>query len=210
LLAVHDAALAQAKAAAPAPGIVKLRIVSDRYVVLDQHPLVMSKDDKQGKITWELPGGSSPWRFDNDAVAIDGSQFIGCRPDAQRLKFTCVNKSPRTAKLYPYRISVYRQGATRRRSSDWRSERTRSLRRRARSAVQGWRRAIRSPQRPTATLRSPTSREAPRTQVLFSIFACSITRRHLATSDASRRLSSSGVLARAVTPAAASFLAHVR
>ena len=103
----HDAALAQGKAAAPAPGVVKVRIVADRYVVLDQHPLVMLKDDKQGKITWELPGGASPWRFDNDAVAIDGSQFLGCRPDAQRLKFTCVNKSPRTAKLYPYRISVF-------------------------------------------------------------------------------------------------------
>ena len=107
LAAAHGTALAQAKPAASAPGVVKVRIVADRYVVLDQHPFVAMKDDKQGKITWELPGGSSPWRFDNDAVAIDGSQFLGCRPDAQRLKFTCTNKSPRTAKLYPYRISVY-------------------------------------------------------------------------------------------------------
>jgi len=107
LAAAHATALAQAKPAASAPGVVKVRIVADRYVVLDQHPFIAMKDDKQGKITWELPGGSSPWRFDNDAVAIDGSQFLGCRPDAQRLKFTCTNKSPRTAKLYPYRISVY-------------------------------------------------------------------------------------------------------
>jgi len=106
-VAAHGAALAQGKAAAPAQGIVKVRIVADRYVVLDQHPLVVLKDDKQGKITWELPGGSSPWRFDNDAIAIDGSQFLGCRPDAQRLKFTCTNKLPRTAKLYQYRITVY-------------------------------------------------------------------------------------------------------
>ena len=107
LATAHGAALAQGKAAASTPGVVKVRIVADRYVVLDQHPLVVLKDDKQGKITWELPGGSSPWRFDNDAVAIDGSQFLGCRPDAQRLKFTCTNKSPRTAKLYQYRITVY-------------------------------------------------------------------------------------------------------
>jgi hypothetical protein len=106
LVATHGAALAQGKAAGPVQGIVKLRIVADRYVVLDQHPLVVLKDEK-GNITWELPGGSSPWRFDNDAVAIDGSQFLGCRPDAQRLKFTCTNKSPRTAKLYQYRITVY-------------------------------------------------------------------------------------------------------
>ena len=106
MLAAPGAALAQAKGA-PTPGTVKVRIVNDRYVVVDQHPLVVLKDDKLGKITWELPGGPSPWRFDNDAVAIDGGQFLGCRPDASRLKFTCTNKSPRTAKLYPYRLTVF-------------------------------------------------------------------------------------------------------
>ena len=97
--------LAQAKAPAGTTTI-KVRIVADRYVVLDQHPLVMSKEN--GRITWELPPAPSKWRFQNDGVAIDGSQFLGCRSEAGGLKFTCVDKAPpRQRQSYPYRITVY-------------------------------------------------------------------------------------------------------
>lgn len=101
-LAMTGPALAQAK------GTVKVRIVADTYVVVDQHPVVILEADKVGRITWELPGRPSPWRFRDDGIAIDGGQFLGCRVEAQGLKFSCVDKpSPRAKQLYPYRLTIY-------------------------------------------------------------------------------------------------------
>ena len=105
MLAAPEAALAQAKAAA---GVVKVRIIADTYVVVDQHPVVVLESDKVARITWELPGKPSPWRFQDDGIAIDQGQFLGCRVEAQGLKFSCVDKPPpRNKQSYPYRITVH-------------------------------------------------------------------------------------------------------
>lgn len=110
ILVAPAAALAQGKAPS---GIhtVKVRIVGDAYLVLDQHPVVIMEADKVGKIVWELPGKPSAWRFGNDGIAIDGGQFLGCRVEAQGLRFACVDKPPpRKKELYPYRLTVTNDG----------------------------------------------------------------------------------------------------
>ena len=102
------AVLAQGKIAGT--HVVKVRVVGDTYVVIDQHPVVVLESDKTGKIVWELPL-TQPWRFGNDGIAIDGSQFLGCRAEAKGLRFSCVDKpSPRKKELYPYRLTVENAG----------------------------------------------------------------------------------------------------
>lgn len=100
--AVH----AQAKGGT-ATAVTKVRIVADRFVVVDQHPIVVLKTDTAGKIVWELPPKPSPWRFHDDSVAIDGGQFLGCHAEAQGLRYVCTDRSPRTAAIYPYRLTVF-------------------------------------------------------------------------------------------------------
>jgi hypothetical protein len=90
--------------------IVKVRVVADAYVVVDQHPVVILEVDKVGRIVWELPANSA-WRFENDGIAIDGGQFLGCRVEAKGLRFTCTDKPPpRKKELYPYRLTVHKDG----------------------------------------------------------------------------------------------------
>ena len=107
-LAAHgNPALAQGKA----PGgvhTVKVRVVGEAYLVLDQHPVVILEADKVGRIVWDLPGKPSNWRFRDDGIAIDGGQFLGCRVEQQGLRFSCTDKPPpRNKQLYPYRLTVY-------------------------------------------------------------------------------------------------------
>ncbi len=110
MLGAPVAALAQAKGP-PGTHTVKVRVVGDAYLVLDQHPVVVMEADKTGKIVWELPGKPSPWRFGNDGIAIDGGQFLGCRVEAGGLRFACVDKPPpRKKELYPYRLTVTNEG----------------------------------------------------------------------------------------------------
>lgn len=96
---------AQAKGGAATPA-VKVRVIADKYIALDQHPITVLKSDAQGRIVWELPA-QGPWRFSSDSVAIDGGQFLGCNVQAQGLKYACTDRSPRNAALYPYRLTIY-------------------------------------------------------------------------------------------------------
>ena len=105
---VAPAAIAAAQPkATPVVQNHKVRIIADKYVVVDQEPVVVMSDDHQGKITWELPPKPSPYRFHEDGIAIDADQFLGCRPIADGLKYECTDRIPRSHKLYPYRITVY-------------------------------------------------------------------------------------------------------
>jgi hypothetical protein len=105
-LAGAQPALPQSKPAATTH-TVKVRVLAGMHRVVDQHPLVVMQDDKEGGIVRELPPRPSPWRVRDEGIAIDGAQFLGCRPLAQGLKYTCTDRSPRTQALYPYRITVY-------------------------------------------------------------------------------------------------------
>lgn len=82
-------------------------VVVGKYVVVDQEPIVILKDDKRTDITWELPPAPSPYRFHDDGIAIDADQFLGCRVVAGGLKYACTDKPGRSVKKYPYRITVY-------------------------------------------------------------------------------------------------------
>lgn len=98
-------ASAQSKAGAATP-VTKVRVVADKYVTLDQHPIVVPKADTQGRVVWELPA-QGPWRFSSDSVAIDGGQFLGCNVQAQGTRYACTDHSPRKPELYPYRLTIY-------------------------------------------------------------------------------------------------------
>ena len=74
---VSTPAFAQGKGGA-ATATTHVRIVADKFVVVDQHPITVLKGDKTGRIVWELPPKPSPWRFEGDSIAIDGGQFFGC------------------------------------------------------------------------------------------------------------------------------------
>lgn len=87
-----------------------IRIVADKYPVVGQEPIVVLHDERSAQIIWELPPRPSPYRFHDDGIAIDYDQFLGCRPVAEGLKYSCVDRHPRTHKLYPYRITVYGPG----------------------------------------------------------------------------------------------------
>ena len=81
--------------------------VVGKYLVVDQEPIVILRDDKRTDITWELPPAPSPYRFHEDGIAIDADQFLGCRVVAGGLKYACTDKAGRSVKKYPYRITVY-------------------------------------------------------------------------------------------------------
>lgn len=97
---------AAAQSKGNATPLTKVRVVADKYVVLDQHPIVVPRADTGGRIVWELPA-QGPWRFGSDSVAIDGGQFLGCNVQAQGLRYACTDKQPRKPELYPYRLTVY-------------------------------------------------------------------------------------------------------
>jgi hypothetical protein len=77
---------------------------------VNQQPIVVLRDERSAEIVWELPPRPSPYRFHEDGIAIDYDQFLGCRPVAHGLKYACVDRHPRTNRLYPYRITVYGSG----------------------------------------------------------------------------------------------------
>ena len=103
---VSTPAFAQGKGGA-ATASTHVRIVADKFVVVDQHPITVLKGDKTGRIVWELPPKPSPWRFEGDSIAIDGGQFFGCHVEASGQRYVCTDRSPRTTALYPYRVTVY-------------------------------------------------------------------------------------------------------
>lgn len=107
LAAVLLPASAWAQAKGAGTPVTKVRIVGDRFVVVDQHPIVVLKGNTQGRIVWELPPKPSAWRFRDDSIAIDGGQFLGCHVEAQGLRYACTDKAPRTAQVYPYRVTIY-------------------------------------------------------------------------------------------------------
>ena len=101
-----DAARAQQKNA-PSVQRHKVRVIADKYVTVDQQPIVVLGDDHHGKIVWELPPAPSPYRFHQDGIAIDDNQFLGCHMLQGGFKYECTDRMPREHKRYPYRITVH-------------------------------------------------------------------------------------------------------
>jgi hypothetical protein len=99
--------VSKSKAAKSGVEVHKVRIIADKYVVVDQQPIVVLRDNRHGKIVWELPPSPSPYRFRDDGIAIDYDQFLGCHPFARGFRYECTDRTPRTKALYPYRITVY-------------------------------------------------------------------------------------------------------
>ncbi len=89
----------------PNPANPMVTVVSGRYIVVDQEPIVVPKGARDFTITWELPRATA-YTFSEDGIVIaDGRDEFKCNREAGRTRFTCVNRNSRPGR-YKYTIKV--------------------------------------------------------------------------------------------------------
>lgn len=77
------------------------------YLAVSPEPLIFLKDQRDVTITWQLPRGSN-LRFPRDGIVFERKaegEIVDCKPSADGLEFTCLNRHTRSGK-YQYTIKV--------------------------------------------------------------------------------------------------------
>lgn len=80
-------------------------VEDDKYIVVDQEPIYIRKDDKKTVIIWQLPKGS-PYSFPADGIVItlpDGE--FNCNLEADQQRFRCKFENSKPGR-YKYTIRV--------------------------------------------------------------------------------------------------------
>jgi hypothetical protein len=81
-------------------------VVGNKYIVVDQEPLLFREDQKDVTITWSVPGNSK-YRFPKDGIVVEkpGDEIVRCQPMDDGRRFTCLNRNTREGK-YAYTIKL--------------------------------------------------------------------------------------------------------
>lgn len=84
----------------------QVRVVADRFVVVNQEPLIFLRDQRNVTITWQLPKDSK-YRFARDGISVEkkAEREIDCPAQPPSLEFSCVNRHTRNGK-YSYTIKL--------------------------------------------------------------------------------------------------------
>lgn len=80
-------------------------VEDDKYIVVDQEPIYIRKNDKKTIIVWQLPKGS-PYSFPADGIVIakpDGE--FDCNVEADKQRFRCKFENSKDGS-YKYTIRV--------------------------------------------------------------------------------------------------------
>lgn len=85
------------------PGVF---VVDDKYIVVDQEPIVFARGMQNVRITWQLPPDSR-YRFPRDGISFRdaGDEIADCHPEQSGVRFSCLNKHSRPGK-YKYTIKL--------------------------------------------------------------------------------------------------------
>ena len=98
------------KVAAPSPDptLPQVTVVADRFIVVNQEPLVFLKDQRNVTIVWQLPKDSK-YRFqERNGIDVERSaegEIVECRTRSGGLEFSCVNRHTKFGK-YRYTIRL--------------------------------------------------------------------------------------------------------
>ena len=89
----------------PDPFNPNVSVVEGKYIVVNQEPIIIPRNDKDKTITWNLPK-DSPYSFPADGIVIDnaGEEFK-CHLGEDKKKFACKNKNSKPGK-YKYTVKV--------------------------------------------------------------------------------------------------------
>ena len=85
----------------------QVTVVADRYIVVNQEPLVFLKGQRNVTITWQLPKDSK-FRFASNGITVDrAAGEIECPTRAAEggLEFSCINRHTKPGK-YSYTIRL--------------------------------------------------------------------------------------------------------
>lgn len=79
--------------------------VTNGYIVVDQEPIVIAKNERDIAITWQLPMGS-PYVFPDDGIVISsGGDEFNCHREDNKQRFTCKDRHSKPGR-YKYTIKV--------------------------------------------------------------------------------------------------------
>ena len=80
-------------------------VVQDRYLVVDQEPIVVPRDQRDFVITWSLPK-ASPYTFSENGIRIAGAgDEFKCGLESDRQKYVCHFRNSKQGR-YKYTIDV--------------------------------------------------------------------------------------------------------
>jgi hypothetical protein len=91
----------------PDPSRPQVAVVGDRFIVVNQEPLVFLRDQRNVTITWQLPKDSK-YRFAPQGISIEkkGEREIECPARLEGgLEFSCLNRHTTMGK-YSYTIRL--------------------------------------------------------------------------------------------------------
>jgi len=90
----------------PDPTRPQVAVVADRFIVVNQEPLVFLRGQRNVTITWHLPKDSK-FRFARNGITVDRAEGeIDCPPRAEGgLEFSCINRHTKPGK-YSYTIRL--------------------------------------------------------------------------------------------------------
>lgn len=106
VLALSGCSIFHKDATPPDPTRPQVTVVSGRFIVVNQEPLVFLRDQKNVTITWQLPKDSK-FRFAPNGIVVDRAEGeIECprRPEGS-LEFSCINRHTKQGK-YSYTIRL--------------------------------------------------------------------------------------------------------
>ena len=87
------------------PSNPKVSVVSGKWLVVNQEPIVVPKGVRDFRITWELPRGTS-YSFPKDGIVIDkGAEAFNCGVEKDAQRFTCTIRNFISTR-YKYTIKV--------------------------------------------------------------------------------------------------------
>ncbi|MBA3254367.1 MAG: hypothetical protein H0T67_08940 [Burkholderiaceae bacterium] len=90
----------------PDPTRPQVAVVADRFIVVNQEPLVFLSGQRNVTITWQLPKDSK-FRFARNGITVDRAEGeIDCAPRVEgALEFSCINRHTKPGK-YSYTIRL--------------------------------------------------------------------------------------------------------
>ena len=106
VLALSGCSIFHKDSTAPDPTRPQVMIVADRFIVVNQEPLVFLKGQRNVTITWHLPKDSK-FRFARNGITVDRAEGeIDCPPRGEGgLEFSCINRHTKPGK-YAYTIRL--------------------------------------------------------------------------------------------------------
>jgi len=108
VLALSGCSIFQKDSTPPDPTRPQVAVISGRFIVVNQEPLVFLRDQKNVTITWQLPK-ESQYRFQpRNGIDIEEKgrgEITDCAVRSGGLEFSCVNRHTRPGK-YSYTIRL--------------------------------------------------------------------------------------------------------